>query len=727
MFTSVSVQSDQVCFHYLTYNLFNVTGQFNKDTNYLHLNAILYRLFFRLYAMYPCNFIFFLQEHYGLGCHKNNSVIYSKTIEPMLGNFRFHPLLISSSKEKECDKKRFFYKDHVDHVDDCLQYAIDPIEYFSEADHADQLSTEDNNYVDDGDDDEELCQLTNSTPDKDELTLTSPVLEKHSSLETNDFEDEPNRDAIFNQINDTISNDKWSNVTLLDKADSQTPTGNFKVAAEFAEEAISLSSKKALSKNGVSEASSQKISSMRNVNKPVLVPVAIDPVSKTPSLGALQRKNIGKAVCVSPFKPIRENDSLDIKILNNNKSPANFHSNLSHSLGAKTANEDTEEIDLEIMQLYNRENKQSDLTKDDSSFFLQPETKTKTVPTKSDLFMAKQKTAEQASSSTQFDAELVGNIKNSFKKANSRIRYQSHCLPETEKEPSDYYYISHESPSGLSSVTRVLCKSCPILYFSDIQEKRLSIDENSKTVALANSNPIAAGQNTNQATDVPIKASASKSKVNLILENPDRESKKLVRSLSLKKTCKSVDHTKEARHKFFSRHESYPLNKYPSIDSKGRSDLYESTSSIDIPRKTDPMHWKCTPHEMLDQMLLLNLDCNFKKSDQSEGGSCRLRSSRDSALNSTYSTEQFTLSNSSRASLSSTEEGWRKQLMFMTVHLMFERHQRDLVVIRNRRLYKNLKESIKLEEQVLLFTHLFYCAAFDINLHIFFAKTQTHL
>lgn len=701
MFTSVSVKLSL----FQLFN-FNITGQFNKDTNYLHLNAILYRLFFRLYAMYPCNFVSFLQEHYGLGCHKNDNVIYSKVIEPMLSNFRFHPLLISSSKEKECDKQRFFYKDHVDHVDDCLQYAIDPIEYISEAD---QLSNEDN-YVDDGDDDEELCQLTNSTPDKDELTLISPVSEKHS-LETNSCENEPNRNAIFNQINETIATDNWNNVTLLDNLESQAPTSFVKVSAEFAEEAISLSSKKIQSKNGAPEAS-HKISSVRNINKPVLAPVPIDPVSKTPSLGALQRKNIGKAVCVSPFKPIKENDSLDLKILNN-KSPANFHSNLSHSLGAKTTNDDTEEIDLEIMQ-YNRENKQFDFTKNNSNFYLQPETKT--GPTTSGLLMAKHKPGEQALNNTQFDDELVGNIKNSFKKANSRIRYQSHCLPETEKEPCDYH-MSSESPSGLSSVSKVLCKSCPILCFSDIQEKRLSIDENSKTVCQAtNNNSNAAGQSINQETDG--KVTANKSKVNLILENPDR--KKLVRTLSLKKTCKSVDHTKEARQKLFNtRHESYSLNKYPSIESKGRNDLYESTSSIDIPRKTDPMHWKCTPHDMLDQMLLLNLDCHFKKSDQSEGSCFRLRSSRDSALNSTYSTEQCNLSSSSR-SLSSAEEGWRKQLMFMTVHLMFERYQRDLGVIRNRRLYKKLKESIKLEEQVLFVKHIL----FRLNLIIFFAVSS---
>lgn len=666
-----------------------------NDANFLHINAILYRFFFRLYAMYPCNFVSFLHDHYGLGCTRRNSEIFKKIIEPMLSNFRFHPLLISSSKEKECDKERWFYKEAHDHVDDCLRYAIDPIELFSEAN---DLGSEEN-YDEDADDDEELCKLTNSTPDEDKLTPISR--EKQLSSETSpcDVDNDHNRNAIFNQLNESITND-WRNVTLLDKTDSQPETGAtsaLKATAEYAEEAISLS-KKTLLKNGTVE-SAQKNFSMRSSNKPVIAPVAIDPVSKAPSLGALQRNNINKQVCVSPFKPIRENDGYDIKSLNS-KSPANYHSNLSHSLGAATttgtltsitATEDTEELDLEIMELsYNRENKQSDFTKNNGNIPLRPE-----VKKKADLAIGlPSDTVEQVISSNnkQFD-ELVGNIKNSFKKANSRIRYQSHCLPETEKEHSDYY-ISSESRSGLSSASRILSKSCPILYFSDVQEKRLSVDDNVKASSQLSNSSVAAAGNSNQTTD----GKTVIGKTNVNLENP---AKRIQRSASLKKTSKSVDHTKEARHLFHSRHESFSQfhRQYPSIDSKGRNDLYDS--SIDIPRKTDPMHWKYTPHEMLDQMLLLNFEqLNVKKSDQSDTSCQLLKNSRDSALNTGSSTSSMEQMFSANRSLKSTEEGLRKQLMFMTLHLMFERHQRDLVVLRNRKLYKNLKESIKLEEQL---------------------------
>src|SRR5699024_8619757 len=66
--------------------------------------------------------------------------------------------------------------------------------------------------------------------------------------------------------------------------------------------------------------------------------------------------------------------------------------------------------------------------------------------------------------------DLVGSIKNSFKQANKRIRYQSNCLPETDKF-SDFLFQNGDSPSGLLASSRRFRKSWSILYSRSDEDK----------------------------------------------------------------------------------------------------------------------------------------------------------------------------------------------------------------------------------------------------------------
>ncbi|KAF7493343.1 Hamartin [Sarcoptes scabiei] len=253
-------------------------------------------VFLRLYAMYPCNFLHFLKTNYGIGCNnKESCLVYVEIIEPMLAKIRFHPLLITSSKDQECDKSRWFYKEPHDILDECSQYSIDPVEStFFDFELSDLYRLFRKN--EDGGDEED---------DK-----SSPLMD-----DDDDENVEENFDSIYDQNSDSIFSElarqTESKKDINDVDLAKRRLNNPKTNSESAQEAIILSKK-------VSQTCAAPSCSMvdhridqqqNNLIKPVAVSAAENSFSSSSSKNPRANFQIKKQ-CFSPFKPI--NDSSEI-------------------------------------------------------------------------------------------------------------------------------------------------------------------------------------------------------------------------------------------------------------------------------------------------------------------------------------------------------------------------------------------------------------------------------
>ncbi|XP_012528539.1 hamartin [Monomorium pharaonis] len=95
----------------------------DKDHLYLiHLQVGLYRLFHRLYAMYPCNFISYLKQQY---VQRDQLATFTHTIRPMLDSVRMHPSLVTASKDAEISATRWKKMEHHDIVIECDRFTLD--------------------------------------------------------------------------------------------------------------------------------------------------------------------------------------------------------------------------------------------------------------------------------------------------------------------------------------------------------------------------------------------------------------------------------------------------------------------------------------------------------------------------------------------------------------------------------------------------------------------------
>lgn len=95
------------------------------DIFLLHLQVALYGLFHRLYGMFPYTFLTYLRHHYS---KKDNAAAYEESIKPMLERVRLHPHLISETREKEMDGKRWKSLEDHDVIVLCAKMSIDQIE-----------------------------------------------------------------------------------------------------------------------------------------------------------------------------------------------------------------------------------------------------------------------------------------------------------------------------------------------------------------------------------------------------------------------------------------------------------------------------------------------------------------------------------------------------------------------------------------------------------------------
>uniref|UniRef100_A0A2C9KYW8 Hamartin n=1 Tax=Biomphalaria glabrata TaxID=6526 RepID=A0A2C9KYW8_BIOGL len=91
----------------------------------VHIHVGLYSLFNRLYGMYPCLFLAFLNK---FCTAKENIHAYEEIIMPMIERVRLHPRLITGLKDTETSKNRWKDQETQDIVVNCSKFSLDLIE-----------------------------------------------------------------------------------------------------------------------------------------------------------------------------------------------------------------------------------------------------------------------------------------------------------------------------------------------------------------------------------------------------------------------------------------------------------------------------------------------------------------------------------------------------------------------------------------------------------------------
>ncbi|CAG0919027.1 unnamed protein product [Notodromas monacha] len=89
----------------------------------LFLRFALYRLFQRLYGMYPCQFLSFLRRFFGSSGSRMQ--IFTQTILPFIERAKLHPLLFISGKESETAKDRWMKMEKHDIIVECEKVWLD--------------------------------------------------------------------------------------------------------------------------------------------------------------------------------------------------------------------------------------------------------------------------------------------------------------------------------------------------------------------------------------------------------------------------------------------------------------------------------------------------------------------------------------------------------------------------------------------------------------------------
>ncbi len=80
-------------------------------------------IFFRLYGLFPCNFLSYLRTQYSDN-NKDNRSVFVHTIRPMLATVRMHPLLVTHSRDQEKASARFKRLEVHDIVAESSRYSL---------------------------------------------------------------------------------------------------------------------------------------------------------------------------------------------------------------------------------------------------------------------------------------------------------------------------------------------------------------------------------------------------------------------------------------------------------------------------------------------------------------------------------------------------------------------------------------------------------------------------
>ncbi|XP_037942363.1 hamartin-like [Teleopsis dalmanni] len=107
------------------------------DYKFVHLQLGLQMLFHRLYGMYPCNFLAYLNEF----IKKERGAIFHHTIKPLLETVRVHPMLVTATIESEKNHSRWKEMEPHDVVSDCAKLSLPNLYQDTKTEHMYQLSS----------------------------------------------------------------------------------------------------------------------------------------------------------------------------------------------------------------------------------------------------------------------------------------------------------------------------------------------------------------------------------------------------------------------------------------------------------------------------------------------------------------------------------------------------------------------------------------------------------
>lgn len=91
------------------------------DDQLIHLQIGLSIFFQRLYGMFPCNFIAYLQDY----VVKEHRLVFLHTIKPMLETVKMHPMLLTSNRDLEKNNTRWKEMEPHDVVVECSKFSLD--------------------------------------------------------------------------------------------------------------------------------------------------------------------------------------------------------------------------------------------------------------------------------------------------------------------------------------------------------------------------------------------------------------------------------------------------------------------------------------------------------------------------------------------------------------------------------------------------------------------------
>ncbi len=387
-----------------------------SDFDILHLHVCVYRLFNRLYALYPCNFLAYLRSTYGSNkdSNKENLTVFNEILQPMLQRVRLHPLLVTAAKETEFSTNRWLNMEPHDIIAECAKLVLDPIEGIQEeCDFCSDIhmfcSESHSSHI----------KSRTSNNEKSTTPLSFAKLNSYSIIgkTNNELMSGTEIVSISSMIKDTVNNSQELELNASPKQSIETnisPNSKSIPPLDVAQEAI-----------------------------PVLANAENDSIDET---------SINSMPEVISQRSISSNDSQQQNIFTQNSQIDCFNQSV------------IDEEDIEVSEINANASHLSSITIFEPNRIEGP--MTPFISTTCYLTDGKHEyVCNDNELRVDETNDLVGNIKSSFRHANSRLRYQSQCVPSPD--------FTGESILKSSTITK--SKSCPILYFNSQSEQQIVV------------------------------------------------------------------------------------------------------------------------------------------------------------------------------------------------------------------------------------------------------------
>lgn len=600
-----------------------------QDFNALHLHACVYRLFHRLYALYPCNFLAFLRSTYGShkDANKENLIVFNEILKPMLQRVRLHPLLVTAAKENECSNTRWINMEPHDIIAECAKLALDPIEGIQE--ECDFCS------------DIHLCCSVSLSSISCNGKFRTPISEEST---TPSIFTKTNSNSIIGQINNELTN----------------KTEVISISSMIKDNANNLQDLEisALSKQTI-ESKNEEYMAHLNLNYNTKGDHHFDVAQEAiPVIG----KEVKNTISLDKDKNLM-NASPEVihqrSVAGNGTQQRNlFYSNNQTECLNQTVID--EEDDNEVLEINANASHLSLIPNQEQNRIEGP--MTPFISTTCYLTDDKHEyVCNDSELRTDETNDLVGNIKSSFRHANSRLRYQSQCVPSPD--------FMGESFKKCSFLTK--SKSCPILYFNCQSEEQNEVKV-SKTILKVNATKNSVLDNKNKGNDS-------------VIDKSDYSRLSMTSSMNCNCNCLGyVNSDGTAVQRVCSctctGNVSLCQYLYQYYKDQSRNNTHRSASKTSS--ATDKQQNSLSPLEILNRHLTLGSDICLKEVN-----------------NPLTSKKETDWSHFGGQPPNDEINVLKNQIALMYAQLLFERQQRESHATRNRRLLKKAKECIAVQEK----------------------------